>query len=137
MTSMSFLSSPYSESKTPVVSPNNEVLVSFRERKVLRKLFRMENQRERRAYRAQMKIDFESEIPPIDFATLPLPPTDENGNTDPLRISDAEMVAEAFELFMEDRMRDYDATWRIMLGTARTHSGKLAMTSMRQQWSPY
>ncbi len=95
LTNLSFLSSPYSESKSPVVSADNEVLVSFREREVLRKLFQNEYQRERRAYRAQMKLDFEAEIPPIDFVNLPPPPTDANGNSNLLRISDAEMVAEA------------------------------------------
>ncbi len=127
MTSVSFLSSsPYSESKTSVICPNNEVMVSFRERKVLRKMFRMEHRRELRAYSAQMKADFEANIPPIDFANLTPPPTDENGNADPLHVSDAEMVADAFELFMGNRMQDYDATYAErsnMIESAISHGG--------------
>ena len=83
--------------------------MSFRERKVLRELFRLEHRRELKDYRAAMKADFDADVPPIDFATLPVPPTDEHGNPDPLHVSDAEMRAEAFELFMDQRMGDYDA----------------------------
>ena len=105
----SFLSSSYSESKDSVVYPGNEVLVSFRERKVLRELFILENLRERKDYRAAMKAEFEAEVPPIDFANLPPPPIDEHGNPDPLHVSNAEMMAEAFELFIGQRMQDFDA----------------------------
>ena len=48
----------------------NELLVSFQERAALRRLFQLEQKRERTAYRAQMKEDFEKDVPPIDFNNL-------------------------------------------------------------------
>ncbi len=69
----------------------------------MRVSFRLEHRRERTDYRAAMKADFDADVLLIDFATLPVP------STDPLHVSDAEMRAEAFELFMNQRMGDYDA----------------------------